>query len=921
MRRSARLAKSNPPSSGAGEISRRAFLKRSCFAAGSLAAAQVFTAYSAETRSAAIIVDPNDGIASAAPTRWAVAELQAAFKDIGMQSRLWPDLESSPPADICIVIAGGRKELAQQALHSLNLTLPNAPESLAMAEVTMSNRSVLLLCGGDVRGLVYATLELADRVRYSTAPLAALDQPKPLVEQPANVIRSIAKSFVSDVEDKPWYNDREGWRDYLTMLAHQRFNRFSLTLGIGYNTARGVTDSYFLFPYPFFLQVPGSEVRAAGVPDGERDRNLALLRFISDEAAARGLEFQLGLWTHSFDWPESPKVNHPIVGLTPANHASYCRDGLAALLAACPGITGLTLRVHGESGVPDGSFTFWETLFSAVEGCGRRVEIDMHAKGVPEKTIDLALATGMPVNLSPKFWAEHMGLPYHQAAIRELEMAPEGSVKEEDQGIGSGSRKFMRYGYGDLLTEDRRYGVLHRIWPGTRRALLWGDPAAAAGYGRASSFCGSLGVELFEPLAFKGRKGSGVAGGRCAYADESLAPLRDWEKFLHTYRLWGRLLYNPDTEPTVWQRNLQTEFGTTAGSVEKALARSSRILPLITTAHCPSANNMIYWPEIYTNQPVVDAARKHPYTDTPEPRRFGTVSPLDPQLFAGVDEFADALLAGTPSAKYSPLEVAQWLDDLSHDAAKDLADATDRPTYKTDKGLLRVAADVSIQNGIGKFFARKLRSAVLWRLHEQTGDPAAFDEALKAYRSARAAWAAMATGPGKLYAADITYGPSTQLSGHWADRLQAIDDDIADMQAQRKAAPDKTASTDPERVQQVLRQVLARPVRPSVHCSHVAPAGFEPGKPLEVALTCKRTTGFATRLCYRHVNQAERWRTLPMELSEVGRAAVVPAEYTRSRHALQYYFELHAGAAGSLMYPGFNSELSNQPYFVVRRLA
>jgi len=26
------------------------------------------------------------------------------------------------------------------------------------------------------------------------------------------------------------------------------------------------------------------------------------------------------------------------------------------------------------------------------------------------------------VNVSPKSWAEHMGLPYHQAAIREIEL-------------------------------------------------------------------------------------------------------------------------------------------------------------------------------------------------------------------------------------------------------------------------------------------------------------------------------------------------------------------------------------------------------------------------------------------------------------------------------------------------------------------
>jgi hypothetical protein len=39
------------------------------------------------------------------------------------------------------------------------------------------------------------------------------------------------------------------------------------------------------------------------------------------------------------------------------------------------------------------------------------VEIDLHAKGVDQRIIDLALATGLPVRVSPKFLGEHMGLP------------------------------------------------------------------------------------------------------------------------------------------------------------------------------------------------------------------------------------------------------------------------------------------------------------------------------------------------------------------------------------------------------------------------------------------------------------------------------------------------------------------------------
>src|SRR5207248_7042071 len=109
--------------------------------------------------------------------------------------------------------------------------------------------------------------------------------------------------------------------------------------------------AYLHFAYPFLLAVPGYAVRAVGLPDAERDQNLDMLRFASDEAAARGLHFQLGLWTHAYEWADSPRANYTIAGLTPETHAAYCRDALRALLRACPSVGGVTLRVHGESGV------------------------------------------------------------------------------------------------------------------------------------------------------------------------------------------------------------------------------------------------------------------------------------------------------------------------------------------------------------------------------------------------------------------------------------------------------------------------------------------------------------------------------------------------------------------------------------------
>ena len=174
------------------------------------------------------------------------------------------------------------------------------------------------------------------------------------------------QAFVSDVEDKSWYYDRDYWRDYLSTLATNRFNRFSLAFGWGYDFPRNVVGDYFHLPYPYLVEVPGYNVRVIPLEDGERERNLEALRFIVEQTAARGLEFQLALWTHAYQWTDSPRAQHRIEGLTPETHAAYCRDALALLLKTCPGITGLTLRVRGESEFPKATTNSGAPCFKAL---------------------------------------------------------------------------------------------------------------------------------------------------------------------------------------------------------------------------------------------------------------------------------------------------------------------------------------------------------------------------------------------------------------------------------------------------------------------------------------------------------------------------------------------------------------------------
>lgn len=862
-----------------------------------------------------IVTDPADHTAGSKPAQWALKELEQSLKDNGIKISKYESINQAPKDDLIIVAAGLDSSLAGQLLNDAKITIPNLPEALGLVPIHSNNNQILLACGNDVRGLVYALLELADRVQYANEPLTSLNLQNPVVEQPANVIRSITRLFVSDIEDKPWYYNREMWKQYLTMLTANRFNRFNLSMGIGYDFLQDVTDGYFLFAYPFFLSVPGYNVRVPQLPDAEREKNLEMLKFISEETVARGIQFQLGIWMHGYEWLNSPHPNYTIEGLTPETHGSYCRDAVRQLLQACPAISGITFRIHGESGVKEGSYNFWKTVFDGVASCGRKVEIDLHAKGISQEMIDTAVTTGMPVNVSPKYWAEHLGLPYHQADIRAFEIPKPDQTVSDLMRLSAGTRSFIRYGYGDLFKDDRKHGVLFRIWPGTQRLLLWGDPEMSAAHSRAFSFCGSVGVELMEPLSFKGRRGSGIANSRCGYSDSTLIPRWDWEKYLYSLRVFGRMAYNPNTGPDVWRRYLVKQFGTGAEPVELALANASRILPIVLTVHGVSAANNLYWPEMYTNLSIVDPNNKNPFFDTPAPKVFGNVSPMDPQLFLSINDFVVEKLKGERSGKYTPVEYAQWIEDFANTADKYLAQAETNSKGKQKPEFRRMAVDVAIQVGLGRFFGAKFRSGVLYTIYEQSGDRTALELSLKEYQKARGFWEKLANDAKDVYQPDVTFGELEVIRGQWLDRLPAIDADI-DLMAKRLEQTQISKTAQQGNVKLAIQEATGRPIRDVANCQHTQPERFKKGEPLAIELSVGEKIE-SIQLYYRHVNHAERYKKVEMLLKGNSCLATIPAEYTNSQYPLQYYFELREKPDKVWLYPGFEANLMNQPYYVV----
>ncbi len=237
-----------------------------------------------------------------------------------------------------------------------------------------------------------------------------------------------------------------------------------------------------------------------------------------------------------------------------------------------------------------------------------------------------------------------------------------------------------------------------------------------------------------------------------------------------------------------------------------------------------------------------------------------------------------------------------------------LASGKERPEYR------RMAIDIELQSGLGRFFGAKFRAGVLYRIHEQTGSRAALEACLERYRASREIWAALANRAKGVYVPDITVGELRQLRGHWLERLPDLDRDIA-LVADRLGQA-KSAESSPE-IQSAIAEALGRPVRQSISCSHTAPSRFRPGQPLELEITpAKKLAG--VRLFYRHVTQAERYESVAMTPAGSHWRATVPGAYTAGTYPIEYYFEVRESATKATLHPGFAADRANQPYYVVR---
>ena len=244
-----------------------------------------------------------------------------------------------------------------------------------------------------------------------------------------------------------------------TCWRRNRFNRFALNLGIGYDYPYHnniLSDVYLHFAYPILVDLPGTSIGVEGLPEASASRTSR--RSSSSAARRRGA----GSSSSSGCGPSATISTRSDARLTDRRRD---RGEARALLprqrrVPAAGNSG-DHRPHlphpRRGGRRRGRLRFLADRVRGGEEAGRTIEINLHAKGLDEHVLGAARDTGMPVIVAPKYLAEHMGLPYHPSAIREREYPPAEAVTGREQ-LSTGSRRFTRQSYGDLPAARPRLG-------------------------------------------------------------------------------------------------------------------------------------------------------------------------------------------------------------------------------------------------------------------------------------------------------------------------------------------------------------------------------------------------------------------------------------------------------------------------------
>jgi hypothetical protein len=785
-------------------------------------------------------------------------------------------------------------------LKAGNHHVPEIQEALTIWKTNWKNKSVWVLGGYDNKGLMYALLDVADRIGWSSDSKKPLSEVKEITEKPDVKERAVSLYTMNRTYWESRLYDEIYWSRYLDMMARNRFN--SLVIIFGYE------NGGFLAPcYPYFFNVEEyPDVRMVGLTPEQQAKNLSAFNRLLGMAHERGIGVTAGIKDHIYrggvqgggipgttNAPAKP-VNGLVWGLNNDNLISYTKAALAKFVKVIPDLDGILFFINDETGLKKGELQGFATdFFHMIKEVTPDLNLYIHSKGLTDPMIQSAVDVKVNFLISPKYWMEQMGLPYHPTHIN-----------RENQFD-------RRHGYSNLLTYPQQYKFQWRLWNGgTTRILLWGDPDYARRFAESTHLYDGNGFDVNEPLATKMEaqphddKPFDLLKPQYRYYDY------EFERYWHFFQVFGRIGYNPATPSEVWNKEFEIRFGKAAGPiVETAIHQASKVLPRIVASCYPYAcfPTTRGWPE------------KQHLGDLPD---YALAEGSDIQQFASFDEEARILIEGGETAKILPSANSLWFDQTSSAINRLIALAEKSIGTNRNKEFYSTVTDLKILSNLALYHSRRIPAAVSYRLFERTGDAKALDKAIAYERDAIEAWKQIVNSAGDVYADNLRMGVREaefmkivhHLTGHWKDELGYLETGLTVLEKKKadlksvnivKKAPFYKNTVDSNN--EKLFKITHIPVK-------TAPVD----KPINISIKVSAVHGVKwVHLRYRNVNQEQNYDTLNMaQTSEKNLyQAVVPADRVNKKWDFMYFIEVMDKNGAGKIYPDLNLET---PYIIVK---
>jgi hypothetical protein len=619
------------------------------------------------------------------------------------------------------------KALVKQGCHLTNgpadysITLLTEAGALSGEAYTiLPEGKRITIKGGDGRGIIYGSLSLAENLRNGLL----LPDIKAQTESPRLPFRAIKfdlpwdtyrHSFSLD-QHQETCSDLKYWEAFLDRMVENRFNTLTL---------------WNLHPYPFMIK-PENFPESCPFTDQELKVWQNLFHGIFRMAKERGIDTYMVPF-NIFVSPEFARAHHVAMdnldhhfflkGDTSEIIKRYTRECVTQLLQEYPDLTGMGLTLgEGMGGMTPQQRENWmrETIIEGMHLANRksklihRIPFSGNTGSVGATTVEMEQITRKGIEREAEMdfiegpvWADLKFNWSHAHSTPKLIKVHGGKL------YGTYFRPEPT-GYKIVWTarnEDffcLRWGVPDFI----RQHIAANTPGYVGGY--------MIGSETYIPAKdYFTKPGTTVSW---KYAFE-----RQWL----FYKLWGRLLYNPETPDEIFRQEFIQRYGKSAGVLLEANALAGNT-PLRLASSFDCGWDFTLYSEGFM---ALNATTKREEYITVD--RQINQPPLDTN-YVSVAEYIKTTLAGGSfsNERITPPVLAKLLEQ---DCKKALILVKNIVTTG-NSSLLQEVADVKVWANLGLYFAEKLKGAMALQTYRTKGGEDNKQAAVKYLENALEYW-------------------------------------------------------------------------------------------------------------------------------------------------------------------------------------